>query len=384
MRYPQDVPTLRDGDVCIRAHRPEDASGSLEQCHDPLSRQWTTVPLEYTLDDARRFVTQAMPGGWHDDTEWGFAVEAVDADGTPRYAGTISLRNEREGRAEIAYGSHPWVRGTGVMERALRLLLTWGFEERRLETVIWWANRGNWASRKLAWRLGFRIEGSPRHWLPQRGELLDSWVGTLLAGDVMHPTTRWYDVPRLVGDGFVLRPHTMTDVPRVVEACTDPVVSDWIGQIPSPFAEADAVAWIESLAERHATGTAVTFAVADPATDALIGTVDLFDVRPGRDAEMGYWLHRDARGRGLASGACRLVLRHAFLAAEDGGIGLGRVRAVAAEGNMASRRVLERSGLEQQGRERELVLTRDGLADGAVYDIVARDFRHTVSVVDEP
>jgi RimJ/RimL family protein N-acetyltransferase len=119
----------------------------------------------------------------------------------------------------------------------------------------------------------------------------------------------------------------------------------------------------------------VTWAVADPQSDALLGTIDVFDVRPGRDAEMGYWLHADGRGRGLAPRMCRLALRHAFVPEADGGLGLGRVRAVAAEGNTASRRVLEQSGLQQMGRERRLVLTRSGLADGAVYDILAEDFR---------
>lgn len=149
MRFPDLVPTLDDGGVMLRAHRPTDADGALEQSRDPLSRQWTTVPLEYHRGDAQRFVTQVMPGGWLEDSEWGFAVEALDDTGTPRYAGTVSLRNQGEGRAEVAYGSHPWARGRGVMERALRLLLDWGFSERRLETVVWWANRGNWASRRL-------------------------------------------------------------------------------------------------------------------------------------------------------------------------------------------------------------------------------------------
>ena len=57
------------------------------------------------------------------------------------------------------------------MERALRLLLEWGFAEQGLQTVVWWANEGNWASRRLAWRLGFTFEGTLRRWLPQRGEL---------------------------------------------------------------------------------------------------------------------------------------------------------------------------------------------------------------------
>jgi RimJ/RimL family protein N-acetyltransferase len=375
MRFPKDVPTLTDGQVTLRPHRPADAKDALEQSLDPVSRRWTTIPLEYTRTDAHRFVTEVMPGGWRSDTEWGFAVEASDH-GTPRYGGTISLRDNGSRRAEVAYGSHPWVRGRGVMEAALRLLLRWGFEERGLETVIWWANRGNWASRKLAWKLGFAIEGAPRHWLPQRGVLLDSWVGTLLAGDPRHPATPWYDAPRIVGRGAALRPLERRDVPRMVEGCTDPVTRRWLGQIPQPFAPAHAEEFLDDVGERHARGVAVTWAVADPTSDVLVGVANLFDVRRGRDAETGYWVHPDARGRGVATEACRLMLRHAFIPESDGGLGLDRVRAIAAEDNVASRAVLERAGLTLQGRERRLALVEGGeMADAAIYDILREELQ---------
>ena len=133
MAFPQTVPRLTADGITLRAHQPSDAGAVLEQCRDPLSRQWTTVPLDYTYRDAQEFVTVAMPAGWDDDSEWSFAVEAPD-DGTPRFAGTVSLRNQGHGRAEIAFGSHPWVRGRGHMETALRLLLDWGFGERGLRT----------------------------------------------------------------------------------------------------------------------------------------------------------------------------------------------------------------------------------------------------------
>src|SRR3712207_8315743 len=42
---PRTVPTLSADGVTLRAHRREDAGAVLEQCRDPLSRQWTTVPL---------------------------------------------------------------------------------------------------------------------------------------------------------------------------------------------------------------------------------------------------------------------------------------------------------------------------------------------------
>jgi RimJ/RimL family protein N-acetyltransferase len=379
MRFPQDVPTLVDAHptapVRLRAHRAGDAPGALEQCLDPLSRQWTTVPLDYTLDDAKRFVGHAMPGGWRSDTEWAFAVEAVDDTGAPRYAGTVSLRNEGDGRAEIAYGSHPWVRGRGVMERALCLLLDWGFSERRLETVIWWANKGNWASRKLAWRLGFSFEGAPRHWLAQRGELLDSWVGTLLAGDPRGPSSLWLTPPYLEGSAVVLRRLRDGDVSRIVEGCTDPVTAYWLGQLPQPYGPADAQWFLHDAEERHATGRAVTWALADLDDDRLVGIVNVFDLRRSFDGQLGYWVHPSTRGRGVATEAARLALRHAFVAEEEGGLGLQRVWAVAAEDNTGSRTVLERSGMTLQGRERRLVRLGDGKrTDAALYDVLVDEF----------
>ncbi len=375
MRFPDDVPTLTDGTVTIRAHRATDADGSLEQCHDPLSRRWTTVPLEYHRGDAQRFVSQVMPGGWLEDSEWGFAVEAVDPGvGRPRYAGTISLRNEGDRRAEVAYGSHPWVRGRGVMEAALRLLLEWGFAEKGLQTVVWWANRGNWASRKLAWRLGFTVEGSLRRWLPQRGELRDAWVGTLLREDERAPSVRGSTCPTWSATASCCAGPWPSDAVRVVEACSDAETRRWLGNLPHPYTRVDAEEWLAGQEEQHATGRAVNWAVTDPATDLMVGAMNLFDIRTGVDAEVGYWIHPDARGRGVATRACRLALRHAFVDVADGGLGLGRVRAVAAEENLASRRVIEKSGMTYQGRERCLVRVQDGvLADAAIYDNLASE-----------
>ena len=136
--------------------------------------------MPYTRDDARRYLRHVIPGGWETDREWGFVVEARRRGRrTPLRRRDLACATRETGRAEIAYGSHPWVRGRGLMERALRLLLDWGFAERDLQTVIWLAQRGNWASRRLAWKLGFSFDGTLRGLAPQRGELADAWVGHL-------------------------------------------------------------------------------------------------------------------------------------------------------------------------------------------------------------
>jgi RimJ/RimL family protein N-acetyltransferase len=374
MRFPRDVPRLGDGVVTLRAHRLDDVDAVVEQCRDPLSIRWTTVPLGYTRDDARRFVTEAMPGGWETDQEWGFAVEALDGD-RPRFGGTVALRDRGERRAEVAYGAHPWVRGRGLMERALRLLLDWGFAEKDLLTVVWWANRGNWASRRLAWRLGFGIEGGPRGWLPQRGELMDAWVGSLLRDDTREPRSEWLDVPRILGTKVVLRPYRDDDVPRMVEGCADARTRYWLTQMPDPFTEDDARGFIEGRVEQRAKGEGVTWAVADPETDELVGNLAMFDRWRG-EAELGYWTHPGARGRGVMTEACGLAVRHAFVPVEDGGLGLRRLRVMAAEGNTASVRVVEANGFIRVGRSRRRIpLGDDTYTDGLLYDLLAEEHR---------
>ena len=370
------IPTLTDGVVTLRGPSEDDIEGSYEQCQDPASQRWTSIPVPYTRDDARTYLRHVIPGGWETDREWGFVVEALDDTGTPRFAGAISLRNEGERRAEIAYGAHPWARGRGLMERALRLLLDWGFAERDLQTVIWVAGRGNWASRRLAWRLGFDIEGTLRDWLPQRGTLVDACVGTLRRDAEMSPRTPWLESPTIVGGSVVLRAMAETDVPRLVEALNDPGLQRYSQSIRehAPYDVDSVHERALGLLEGSARAASVTWYVADAGTDELLGSVVLFDIHPGREAEIGYWTHPDARGRGVATEACRLAVRHAFIDAMDGGLGMHRLSAYAAEVNLASLHILERAGFTRFGTERRSTQLPDGsYLDTAAFDQLAGD-----------
>jgi RimJ/RimL family protein N-acetyltransferase len=368
-----DVPTLTDGVVTLRAPREDDVLGSWEQCQDPLSQQWTTVPIPYSLADARDWITRVIPGFWASGTEWHFVIEHAG-----QFAGTITLRPEVSvaagGRAELAYGSHPRVRGTGAVERAARLLLDWGFAERSLTTVVWWANRGNWASRKLAWRLGFAIEGTARQYLPHRDELRDAWLGTLLRDDERLPRHPWYDVPRITGSGIVLRRHRDGDVPRVLEACTDERTAYWLGGLPSPYTLETARRFVRDRSEGMARGTDLHWMIADPETDAMLGTVSLMHLDQGA-AEVGYWAHPDARGRGVMTEAVRLAVRHAFIDTEDGGLGVERLTLYSAVDNAASVHVAEANGFRRTGLERQAISCRDGKHDMAGYDLLAGELQ---------
>lgn len=360
---PVSVPTLSDGEVVLRALGEQDVEGCFEQCVDQQSVRWTHAPTPYTREMAHDFCLVAAPQRWADDSEWVFAVEADGA-----YAGNIALRNDGHGRAELAYGAHPAVRGTGVMERAVRLLLEWGFEQRSLETVTWRAAKGNWASRKLAWRLGFTFDGLLRHSYEHRGSLGDAWIGTLLAGEPRVPSSRWLTPPTIADDALRLRPLRDGDVPRIVEACSDERTRHWLGQMPTPYGEHDAREWLQGNLEGGATGTKVTWAIADLVTDELLGAINLFDIT-AVDCEAGYWAHPEARGRGVMRAALRLATDYAFE-----GLGVGRVRALAALENAASRHVIASTGYTQSGTERLGTSIRTGLADLALYDVLASEW----------
>lgn len=371
-----DVPILSDGVVTLRAHTEDDVDAVVEQCRDPLSLAWTTVPTGYGREDARRFVREAMPGGWSSDQEWGFAVETALPGGGGRFAGTVSLRNRGDARGEIAFGAHPRARGTGAMERALRLLLGWGFspEGRGLGTVVWYAYPGNWASRRLAWRVGFSFDGTLRGWIDHRGELRDAWAGTLRAGEPLQPRHPWLEVPRIDGERVRLRRHRDEDLERTFEGWTDPETAYWLGRLPQPCTREDIARFLLLRSDGMASGTDLHWMLADPETDLLLGTVSLMHLHEGM-GEVGYWSHPDARGRGVMTEAVRMACRHAVIDAEDGGLGLHRLHATTALDNTASRRVLERAGFTLVGVERRSVLVRDGLHDGATYELLVDDLQ---------
>nr|WP_237447976.1 GNAT family N-acetyltransferase [Nocardioides flavescens] len=354
---------MTDGAVALRAHRLDDVPRVVEQCRDPLSQAWTTVPVPYAETDAVGFVAHVVPAGWATGTEWAFALE-VDG----RFGGTISLRPIGADRAEIGFGAHPDVRGTGAVERGVRLLLAWGLETQGLRTVVWRADRGNWASRRLAWRVGFSFDGTVRGYLPQRGELIDGWVGTLLAGEPREPRSPWLANPPVEGARVRLRPFRPEDAARVVEGLGDERTQHWLAFVPRSPGLADAERYLEQVTERLATAHTVTWAVADAGDDRLLGAVGIY--RLAEEPELGYWTHPEARRRRLTVEAGALALDHAF-----GALSLPRVAAYVASPHRASRRVLEHLGFAPTGTRRAAARTGDGsVVDLAGYDLLATDW----------
>jgi RimJ/RimL family protein N-acetyltransferase len=171
------APQLTDGgNLVLRLPQTGEVNDIVAYARDPEMVRWTTVPVPYRIADASDFV-QAATEGWHAD----IARFAIEYQG--RFAGGTHLRFNDRGRADVGYGLAPWARGQGVMTRALRLVLAWGFELPGLEVVDWESVEGNWSSRRVAQRCGFRMDGTALGRAERRGFRRNAWVASLRRGE---------------------------------------------------------------------------------------------------------------------------------------------------------------------------------------------------------
>ncbi len=88
------------------------------------------------------------------------------------------------------------------------------------------------------------------------------------------------------------------------------------------------------------------------------------------NAHLGYMVAEEFQGRGVASAALDQLLDIAF---DPNGLALGRVEAVAAAENVASRRVLEKCGFQFEGIRRKLLIINGERVDHACYARLATD-----------
>jgi [ribosomal protein S5]-alanine N-acetyltransferase len=102
---------------------------------------------------------------------------------------------------------------------------------------------------------------------------------------------------------------------------------------------------IEAALERHAQATALPHVILDE-SGRLVGRITLNEIvrGPFQSANLGYWLAESATGRGLATAAVREIQRIAFT-----DLGLHRIQAGTLPENIASQRVLERTGFVRFG-----------------------------------
>lgn len=154
----------------------------------------------------------------------------------------------------------------------------------------------------------------------------------------------------LRGDGLLLRPLGAKDLPRIVEACSDPLFARWLPWLRGGYTLERAEEFVTDFASSNwESGQPIWALCFEVDPDSLIGVLDLRDRGQG-EWEIGYWMRPEVRGRGLMITANHLALNHVFSS-----LGALRVMHYARVGNTRSRNVARRLGFVPEGVRRKPV-----------------------------
>jgi RimJ/RimL family protein N-acetyltransferase len=148
-------------------------------------------------------------------------------------------------------------------------------------------------------------------------------------------------------DGVItLRPPRADDAEALYRECQDPEIARWTG-VPSPYERHHAEQYLARCVEDEAAGKTRAFVAVD-AEDRILASISVMELDKGQGyGEIGYWVAKDARGKGVASRAVTLL--RDWCASE---LRLEQIELLIHESNQASRRVAESTGFLETGELR--------------------------------
>ena len=165
------------------------------------------------------------------------------------------------------------------------------------------------------------------------------------------------EIPTLQYGRLTLRRAIQDDVQPIFEACQDPLIPRFT-TVPSNYTILHAQNFVdrtqESLELERELPFVITFDVAEG--EKFAGVISLHTINAHNHcAEIGYWMHPEMRGQGIATTAAKLITNLGITS-----IGFRRIEGVVDVENIASQRLLLKAGYEREGVLKKKVTREDG------------------------
>ncbi len=171
-------------------------------------------------------------------------------------------------------------------------------------------------------------------------------------------------------DRLLLRPFQLSDAVDVQRLAGDFEIADTTLFIPHPYNNGVAEEWIKSHEEKFRSGKEIIFAIVLQDTKKLIGSIGLVINKEHENAELGYWIGKAFWNRGYATEAADAIMRFGFYEMK-----LERIHAHYLSRNPASGKVMEKIGMQHEGKLRNHMKKWGKFEDIEIYGILKSEFR---------
>lgn len=177
-------------------------------------------------------------------------------------------------------------------------------------------------------------------------------------------------LPQLQTERLVLRRLTMNDAPDIFEYASDEDVARYVGWEQHKTID-DSIQFLNRVVPTYEdpANKEWTWGVMLKENGKLIGACGIWGKPQHARAEVGYVIGRAYWGQGLVPEAVREILRFGF---EE--LKLNRIEAMCHPNNLASARVMEKSGMSYEGTLREHAFMKGSYWDWKVYAILRREY----------
>lgn len=139
--------------------------------------------------------------------------------------------------------------------------------------------------------------------------------------------------------------------------------------IPHPYPEGAAVEWIASNEKAFEEGKMINLAIVVRETGEVAGSMGLVLTPQHDKAEIGYWIGVPYWNRGYATEAARALIDYGFREC-----GLNRIDAGHFDRNPSSGRVMQKVGMQFEGRLRQSIKKWDEYLDVEYYAILRSEW----------
>ena len=155
------------------------------------------------------------------------------------------------------------------------------------------------------------------------------------------------------GSTVILRPLREEDIEPIFNACQDPTISAFT-RVPSPYDRELAEEFVRGSDLSYRAHQGIVFAIEFDGVFA--GTIGLHSIQlSDHCAEVGYWIEKSHREKGICTVALKTILDFALNIAE-----FRRIEAMADFNNLSSQRVMERAGMVRDALLRNRVTKPNG------------------------